>query len=214
MICRTARSAFRAGLLSVVAALSFCVGCTESGPQDASARPEVETATGDKPLSYRGVDGVEYQPLDTAKNGPTALIFTTVDCPIANGYSPKLASIVTDFAPKGARFFFVHVDPEVTEASAKKHAKDYALKAPVLLDPKHQLVKHAGVKTTPEVALYTKAGELAYRGRIDDWYSQLGKKRQRARTQELRDALAAVLAGKKVTVPRTEAIGCYIPEID
>ena len=54
---------------------------------------------------------------------------------------------------------------------------------------------------------------VAYRGRIDDLFEDLGKKRRKARTRDLRDALEAVLAGKAVVNPRTTAVGCYIPEL-
>jgi hypothetical protein len=56
-------------------------------------------------------------------------------------------------------------------------------------------------------------GGLAYRGRIDDLYPELGKKRAAPTKRDLREALAAVLAGKPVPVPRTEAVGCSIPDL-
>ena len=57
-----------------------------------------------------------------------------------------------------------------------------------------------------------KSGVL-YRGRIDDLYADLGKKRRQARTRDLRAALDAVLSGRAVKNPTTTAVGCYIPEL-
>ena len=51
---------------------------------------------------------------------------------------------------------------------------------------------------------------MAYRGRIDDTYAAYGKRRPEPTTRALETALIAVLAGKKVAVPRTEAVGCQI----
>jgi hypothetical protein len=53
-------------------------------------------------------------------------------------------------------------------------------------------------------------GAIKYRGRIDNFYAALGKPRQRATSHDLRNALAAVVAGRTVEPPRTEALGCYI----
>ena len=47
------------------------------------------------------------------------------------------------------------------------------------------------------------------RGRIDDQY-RLGGVRKEATTRDLRDALEAVLAGKKIATPETEVDGCPI----
>ena len=39
-----------------------------------------------------------------------------------------------------------------------------------------------------------------------------GKQRAQPTRRDLRDALDAVLAGREPVVPRTEPIGCFIPE--
>ena len=73
-------------------------------------------------------------------------------------------------------------------------------------------MRRTGVTISPEAALVVRGGELAYRGRIDNWYGDLGRKRPRPTRFELRDALDAVLAGRPVLVPRAEAVGCFIPD--
>ena len=49
--------------------------------------------------------------------------------------------------PKKVSAFVVHADADVQAADAKKHAKDYGLPCPVLLDPTQVLVKRTGVTT-------------------------------------------------------------------
>ena len=56
-------------------------------------------------------------------------------------------------------------------------------------------------------------GEIAYRGRIDNAWGDLGARRPRASRQDLREALRAVLRGEPVPQPRTDAIGCNIPDL-
>jgi hypothetical protein len=80
----------------------------------------------------------------------------------------------------------------------------------VLIDRRHELVRQLGATVTPEAAVIGAHGELLYRGRIDDGYVSLGKRRFEATTHDLRDALEAVLAGKPVAAPRTATVGCAI----
>jgi thiol-disulfide isomerase/thioredoxin len=165
------------------------------------------------PTPIPDVDGKFQEPLKVAGDKAHVLFFLTHDCPISNGYAPEIASIVKQYADKGVRFYAVHVDPDCTAEVARKHAREFGLPCPVLLDPKHQLVKATGVTITPEVAVLTPDGKVAYRGRIDDQYPGLGKKRIAPAERDLRQALDAILAGKPVKVARTEAVGCSIPDL-
>ena len=115
--------------------------------------------------------------------------------------------MMKDFASQPVRFYAVNVDPDATTEAERHHAKEYGLTLPVLLDSKHQLVAATLVTHTPEAAVILNDGTIAYRGRIDDRYPGLGKKRQAPTQRDLRDALSAVLAGKPVRVPRTKAVG-------
>lgn len=108
---------------------------------------------------------------------------------------------------------FAHPDPDVTVKEAREHAREYGITAPVVRDPDHVLVKRTGASVTPEAAVMTSDGTIAYRGRIDDLYVTWGKKRPEATKRELREALTALTTGKEVPVARTKPIGCYIPEL-
>ena len=163
-------------------------------------------------VSLDDLDGRSHSPLALAGAKANVVIFITNDCPIANSYAPEIQSIISDYSPGGAVFFLVHVDPDLTAEKAKKHAADFGYGCSILLDPLHRLVSKLEADITPEAFVFTGDG-MAYRGRIDDLYADLGKKRRKARTRDLRDALEAVLAGKSVVNPKTTAVGCYIPEL-
>ena len=155
----------------------------------------------------RDLDGRAHEPGPKA----TVLLFVLADCPISNSYAPEIERIRKRYAAKGVAFFLVHCDPDATAAQARKHAKDYGLGCPVLLDPKHRLAKKAGATKAPEVAVLTPEG-VAYRGRIDDAYLDFGKRREKPGRRDLRLALDAVLAGKKPDKPTTPVIGCDLPD--
>jgi peroxiredoxin len=178
------------------------------------SEPKKKEEKGEKPpVSLRDIDGNSQTPLAVKDSKANVLFFTTTDCPIANSYSPEIASIVKDFGESSVRFFAVHVDPDLQADDARKHAKEYGLTLPVLIDTKHELVSAAGITRTPEVAVFTADGKIAYRGRIDDRYPGFGKKRPAPTQRDLRDALTAIVAGEKVPTPRTEAVGCSVPDL-
>jgi hypothetical protein len=108
--------------------------------------------------------------------------------------------------------FIVHADPDVTSAQAMKHAKEHRFTCPVLMDPAHLLVRKTGVTMAPEVAVVAKDGKIAYRGRIDDWYVDYGKRRGAPTEQTLRIALDAIMRGQSPPLPTTKVIGCFLPE--
>ena len=163
-------------------------------------------------LRLTDLQGQPHRPLRCPDGVANVIFFVTHDCPIANALAPEVQSIVDDHRQSPLRFLLVHVDPDITGTIAGTHAQDYGLKLPVLLDPHHQLVQELGITITPEAAVWTKAGDLAYRGRINDLFADLGKKRRAPTSHDLRNALSAVLAGQPVESPRTLAIGCDIPD--
>jgi hypothetical protein len=160
------------------------------------------------------VAGQPIQPLaDAPAHAATVLIFITDDCPISNAYAPDINAIVTEYSPRNVVFYVAYVDPGLSDAAARKHAADFGYTCPIVVDRQHELVKAVGAGITPEAAVISPGNELAYRGRIDDRYVDFGKKRLAPGRQDLRIALDAVLAGERVSVHRTDAVGCFIPDV-
>jgi peroxiredoxin len=158
------------------------------------------------------LDGRELKFEGEAGTKAVAFVFILADCPICNAYVPELNRLHAAFASRGVWLVLVHADATVAADKAREHAREFALQMPVVLDPKHDLVNKAGATIAPEAAVFSPAGELLYRGRIDNQYAGLGKRRAVVTAHDLQDALEAVLAGKPIPEPRTVAIGCPIPE--
>lgn len=158
------------------------------------------------------IEGATQSPLDVRAAPAHVLVFLLPDCPIANAYAPEIRAIRQAFEPAGVRFFLVHVQPDLSETAAREHASAYGHAGPIVIDRAHALVRATGVTVTPEVAVLGRDRALLYRGRIDDLYGDVGKKRHRSTTHELRDALAAVVAGRAVAVSRAPAVGCFISD--
>ena len=111
------------------------------------------------------------------------------------------------------RFFLVQVDEDLSRRAAAEHAREYGYTCPVVLDGGRALVRRAGARMVPEAAVFGPDGARKYLGRIDDLYADLGKRRARATSLDLRDALDAVLADRPVPRPVTQAVGCFIPSL-
>jgi hypothetical protein len=138
------------------------------------------------------------------------LVFIGHDCPISNAYTPEILRLHQEFSPKKVAFCLVYTDPELTKEDARQHAQQYSFPCPAILDAKQKLARQYGATIMPEAVVLSSQGQLFYRGRINDLYVDLGKKRSQATTHDLKNALDATLAGKPVPVPRTTAVGCYI----
>jgi hypothetical protein len=111
-------------------------------------------------------------------------------------------------------FRLVYVNPTEAATAIREHmaAFAYAGATDAIRDSTLALAKFVGATVTPEAVVYA-GGRVAYRGRIDDRYVDLGLERPAATTHDLADALAAVLAGKPVLHPTTQAVGCFIADL-
>lgn len=197
LVCRAAT------WLALVFALVF-VTAAASTARAAQAHPEAVD------LSGRSVD-----PLISGGTRPTVLIFIGTTCPISQRYSPEIQRLEREFEPRGVKFWLVDPDPADTASAIRLFLKAYRYPSAtqVLRDPDHALVKEAGVQVTPEAAVFMD-GRLAYRGRIDNWYVRLGFARRAATTQDLAAALSDLFAGQPVTARYTQAVGCFISDME
>jgi thiol-disulfide isomerase/thioredoxin len=186
-------------LIFLVAMMLVTASASVAAPATQPASPVVADIT-----------GVDRHPLDVSPSKAVVIIFISTDCPISNGYAPEINHICKDYESKGVSFYLVHSDPDLSAADAKKHAADYGFTCPVLIDRKHEIVKRVGATVTPEAVVLGADGKVQYSGRIDDLFVALGKKRYEATTHDLRNALDAILAGKPVAKPHTQAVGCAI----
>jgi hypothetical protein len=141
----------------------------------------------------------------------TIFIFLLKECPIANQYAPEIERIYRDAKAKSAQLWLVYCDPESTAQSVATHRKSFAYSAPALIDREKQLQTWARATHTPHAILIDRQGSMRYRGRIDDRFGDLGRKKSQPTRRDLRLALSAVLQGKPVVVTQTRVVGCLLP---
>ncbi len=170
--------------------------------------------TSSSSLQFTDLEGRIQTPLSQPDQRATILFFVLPDCPISNAYAPEIKRITTEYSQRKIASFVVYVDPDLTTDAAKKHAKDYGYECPVICDQSLRLVEQTGVTVAPEVAVLDLNGKRLYRGRIDNLYAGLGKRRPQATEHDLRDTLDAILNGKPIPNETTRSIGCFIAKPD
>lgn len=168
-----------------------------------------------EPLEYTLKDarGQEHTQAELREHAAVVLVFLGLECPLSNRSIPELNRLAAEYGARGVRFWGVNADREASAEHVRQHDEEYRLAFPTLLDGEHVLVRHTGVRVTPEVAVLDKEGRVLYRGRMDDRAIDFGKVRAKAQREDLRLALEEVLAGKPVSVPTTPALGCSIPGV-
>jgi hypothetical protein len=92
------------------------------------------------------------------------------------------------------------------------HALELGVTFPTVKDPDLSIARLLGVARTPGVVLIDRAGKLVFRGRFDDAL-QRGGVRSTGSRGGVREALAAVLAGREPEFAETPVDGCLISAI-
>jgi thiol-disulfide isomerase/thioredoxin len=149
------------------------------------------------------------------------LIFTCNHCPTAQAYEERIKKLAADYKDKGVALVCISSnDPcslRIDEMAwsdvgdsfedMKIRAKDKNFEFPYLYDGDTQQIAHAyGPVTTPHTFIFDKERKLRFVGRIDssEW------KEKPDAVQDARNALDALLAGKKPPVEQTKTFGCSI----
>ncbi len=151
-----------------------------------------------------------WHTLDEARDRKVVVLaFLGAECPLAEAYAPRLAEVARDFGKRGVGFFGVDANQQDGPVAIGRFAEKHGLPFPILKDVGNSLADRLGAERTPEVFVLDGSRAVVYRGRVDDQYA-IGIHRPSPTRHDLVDALVAVLAGRPVATPRTDAVGCKI----
>ena len=158
-----------------------------------------------------GVDGKDHSLGSYKDKKIVIVVFTCNHCPYVQAYEDRLISIQRDYADKGVQLVAVNTNdstgyPEDNFDNMVKRAQKKSFNFPYLRDKTQRVARSYGAEYTPEAFVLNSRFEVRYVGRIDDNWQNPDK----VKTHDLRDAINAVLAHKKVENPVTHAIGCTI----
>jgi peroxiredoxin len=158
-----------------------------------------------------GVDGKEYSLASFKQAKALIVVFSCNHCPAAIGSEDRMIKLVKDYQAKGVAMVSINANedqghPQDSFEHMKERSKQKAFPFPYVRDAKQDVAKAYGALRTPHFYLFGPDRKLAYTGRMDDNPYDAAK----AKTHELRDAVEAVLAGKKPPVALTNPIGCNV----
>src|SRR5205814_9214511 len=104
-------------------------------------------------FALRDTAGVVHHEDEWRKSRAVVIFFTTTDCPVSNGYVPEMNRIRADYVSRGVAFYAAQADSSIPDAEVRKHANEFGITFPVLLDSKQVLVRLTGATAIPEAAV-------------------------------------------------------------
>ncbi|MBD3375137.1 redoxin domain-containing protein, partial [candidate division KSB1 bacterium] len=165
-------------------------------------------------FSLEGVDGKTYS-LDSFDDAKVlVMVFTANHCPTAQAYEDRLIDLARDYSSKNVAVLAISPnDPRAVRLDElgytdlgddlkdmKLRAKEKKFNFPYLYDGETQRMSKAyGPVSTPHVFIFDQERILRYSGRIDD-----SENPAKVTSRDARNAIDALLAGKKVRVAKTK----------
>jgi peroxiredoxin len=144
-----------------------------------------------------------------SKNKGVAVLFIATKCPVSNAYNERMAALAKAYTAKGIAFVGINSNKAEPASETAEHAKKHGFDFFVVKDPENRVADAYGAQKTPEVFLLDAAGKLIYHGRIDENQDDA----KAAKSPDFRNALDALLAGKRAPVAETKAFGCTIKRV-
>jgi thiol-disulfide isomerase/thioredoxin len=203
-------------LFSLTLLLLILIGFS-SIAQDPHYQPKtLEIGSKAPDFSLIGVDDKIYTLANFASSQVLVVVFNCNHCPTAQAYQDRLADIYSQYTAKGVAL--VVISPNSSKSlnlweqgwsdlgdeleDMKIRAKDKGFKFPYLYDGGDQKAAIAyGPVATPHAFVFDKDRQLQYAGCVDP-------SMEKGKGETLRNAIDAVLEGKKIENPVTKVFGC------
>jgi peroxiredoxin len=169
-------------------------------------------------FSLPGIDGNIHKLQDYSSSRVLVVVFTCNHCPTAQLYESRIKKLVEDYRARSVAFVAIEPnDPEAVRldelgyTDVSDSLEEMKIRAayrhfnfPYLYDGETQSVSRAyGPKATPHVFIFDAERKLRFEGRIDN-----SQREPLVKTQDTRNAIDALLAGKPVPVDHTGVFGC------
>jgi thiol-disulfide isomerase/thioredoxin len=169
-------------------------------------------------FSLPGVDGNIHKLNDYSASKVLIIVFTCNHCPTAQLYENRIKKLADDYRNKDVSLVAIQPNnpnairldelgytdvsdglDEMKIRSAYRH-----FNFPYLYDGETQSASRAyGPKATPHVFIFDQERKLRYEGRVDN-----SQRESLVKTQDARNAIEALLAGKPLPVQHTGVFGC------
>ena len=175
-------------------------------------------------VSITSADGADYRIETRSVSGDSVIVsgdsvkklsvvcFLGTECPMARSYAARLSQLAAEFESRGVQFIGIDSNRQDSIADIREYSDSLSVTFPVVCDKNNVIADNYGAVRTPEVFVVDSELQLRYQGRVDDQYAP-GIVRTAATRQDLRVAIEELLAGQRVTLAKTTALGCIIGKI-
>ena len=150
-------------------------------------------------------------------NDIAVVLFTSVDCPIANRMTPEIRKCQNLASNLNIRFINVYPSTNMKQKEISSHMKNYLLKGTFLHDSDQEWTSLFNATITPECFVLIEKNqrwEVFYQGRVCNLYPALGRPLNKASTHELYDSIKLAQEKPDITSnmypQNTKAVGCQI----
>ncbi len=161
-------------------------------------------------LSSTFANAQDHEP-QIVEDSVVVYVFMLEDCLLTQNYTLALRQLYETYSPYHIDFIGLFPNSFSTYEKIDSFQQKYEI--PFLLQTDHSQTKtqQLGATVTPEAVIYNYTKEaILYKGRIDNAYYRVGRRRGVTTSFDLKNALEAIILGKEIEVKETEAIGCFI----
>ncbi|SES16122.1 Peroxiredoxin [Gracilibacillus ureilyticus] len=156
-------------------------------------------------------DGQSYRLSDFNDAKVLVVFFTCNHCPFVIGSDEVTRATAEKFADQGVQFVGINSNSAKTNPSDSfegmvKRMKENYFPWVYLHDESQDVAKAYGALRTPHFYVFDQNRELIYTGRALD----NPRESEKATVNDLENALTDHLAGRKVSVPLTNPLGCNV----
>ncbi|MGQ0762832.1 MAG: redoxin domain-containing protein [Acidobacteriota bacterium] len=192
-----------ASLLVIVLAAVSSIGRNVS---DVPAPPVIGAVIDDFKLS--DAKGKEHSLKSLMGPKGTVILFVATKCPVSNNYNERMEKLAQDYKAKGISVIGINSNYTEPAAEVKSHATERGLTFTILKDEGNKIADRFGATKTPEAYVLDANMKLVYHGRIDN-----SQKIEGITSNDLRDALEELAAGKTISKTGAAAFGCTIKRV-
>lgn len=164
------------------------------------------------PFALLDTDGVEHAvPAETAP-AATVVVMMCNHCPFVHAWNPRVARVANEYEPRGVRFLSINSNdaeryPADSHERMVQFVADQSWPMPYLHDESQAVARALQAQVTPHLFVLDAQHTLVWTGAPD---GDPGNEDEDHDAEWLREALDAVLAGRRPAIEQRPLRGCSV----
>ena len=163
-------------------------------------------------FTLQDANGIRHALSDARGSDAVLVMFICNHCPFVKHVRRELSRIGKEYTSRNVSVFAINSNDPVTHpgddaAGMKKEIAEWGYTFPYLIDGDQSVAKAFDAACTPDFYVFDRELRLAYRGQLD---GSRPSNTIPVNGADLRGALDAIIAGKRVSERQQPSIGCNI----